>query len=449
MSSYVSFEFSLYNIQSINTKLLFFVDGVLKASYNENLENQVSEKFELSKGLRVLKWVYKHYPDTNDSQDKCNINAILITGSDEGGAPECIKCPIGFTSTIKSLECNPCPPGSSSDDGNLACIPCPNGFYSEKAGQACVECPKNTMVNQNKTACIVSDYLSLKNGTYYITSLTGIVGMNEGNPSLYCKDESMRLYCHETFYGPVLGSDNYFYLSVFNPSNFSLATYSNYDDMRKGYAFGVVSKTKIPYIESDPTQPKEECVKDYSMAVVNLGTRVDSIQETPKGFVVKYGTGSYCNVQKNKRFMTQVNFICDKVESDGWPVFQGQIDCIFAFRWKTMHACKICTSAMMIEKRSYCDNGKRTVQLFESPDCIVANGTSYKSWQEDCNINEDLIQTWPVIIGLCTLGGLLIISGIMIICFCKYKRKYNRLVEYREDGRVSEDARQIEMSDQA
>ncbi|CAG9334879.1 unnamed protein product [Blepharisma stoltei] len=434
--AYVSFNFSMKNVISYETRLLFFIDGILKGSYHQNSEGFYNYSFPLTKGIKSLKWDYRHYSvGISDPKDECKIYSIEITGSKEGGAPTCVQCPAGHISVANSDECTPCPAGTTSDDSHISCVECPKGTFSDLPGQSCTACPEYSIVNQNHTACIISDYLILKNGTYYISPLTGIQGMNEGNQSHYCNDESMKLYCHDTFYGPVMANEDYFYLSVVNPSNFSLPTYSNYDFMRKGYAFGIINKSQIPYIENDPTQPSAECVKDYSMAVVNVGSRLTSIQETPTGFVISYGAGSKCKAGLNKRFISQINFICDKTESEGWPVFQGQIDCVYAFRWKTIRACKICTSAMMIEKRSYCDNGKRTVQLYESPDCVVANGTSYKSWEEKCSVNEDLIQTWQVIVGLIFLGVLVIVSIVLCLCFCKFKRKYTKLIEYRIDDK--------------
>jgi hypothetical protein len=57
--------------------------------------------------------------------------------------------------------------------------------------------------------------------------------------------ERLQLFCHETFYGPIHGEDNFFYLSVLNPGPFDLPSYDKLDALHTGYAYGVINKTEL------------------------------------------------------------------------------------------------------------------------------------------------------------------------------------------------------------
>jgi hypothetical protein len=53
------------------------------------------------------------------------------------------------------------------------------------------------------------------------------------------------VYCHESLYGPVEGLDNFYYVSVLNPSRLDIDDYASFNITAKndlGYAFGIIEK---------------------------------------------------------------------------------------------------------------------------------------------------------------------------------------------------------------
>jgi hypothetical protein len=54
--------------------------------------------------------------------------------------------------------------------------------------------------------------------------------------------------------------------------------------------------------------------------VKSIGTTVTDIEVLQEGYVVRYGRGDQCFYEKNtKNFTSEVRFICDQEEDEGWP----------------------------------------------------------------------------------------------------------------------------------
>jgi len=90
----------------------------------------------------------------------------------------------------------------------------------------------------------------------------------------------------------------------------------------------------------------------------------------------------------------------------------------------------------MVEIRSRCFDDYRWVELIEGPTCTMVVGQQYMVWMEPCSYTEELINTWPVFIGLSVILGILFCCLFIFSCFCKAKRRYQRLIEYRASNQV-------------
>ena len=48
---------------------------------------------------------------------------------------------------------------------------------------------------------------------------------------------------------------------------------------------------------------------------------------------------------------------------------------------------------------------------------------------EECSTFGDVIKTWQVILGVIAIAFLLVAVGCALICFCRVKRRYQKLVD--------------------
>lgn len=441
-NAYIQFIYSVSNTQSADTRLLFSIDGVVYGSYKDPVVMQITDKFPLAKGARVLRWIYRHFPaGVTDTEDLAKIHNIVITGSNEGGAPSCITCPDGSVSPARSGQCIDCPAGSSSNVDKSQCVVCKDNDYSDRAGSICMPCPDQTYSNADHSYCLISNDLIFNKGKIHVQELSGISQGKEGYVAGICELERLEFYCHETFYGPVTGNNNYFYISVGNPGSLVFPTYSRLDKHNKGYVYGVMNKKDLQIRESELEIPDNTCQDEFSRMVVNLGSRMHSVNATDLGFKIKYTDGALCKLSGEIAYSTEVEFICDKYEGEGWPIYQGQIDCDLKFLWRTKYACRMCNPFNMIEIKGICDDGEREVHLSETADCRMVDSNTTYSWTEECNATAEVIETWPMILGLSILLVMLALSLVLFGCFCKVRNQYQQLIEYRE-----EDPQGIELS---
>jgi hypothetical protein len=61
--------------------------------------------------------------------DNCYIHNIVIYGTKEGGASQCLECPDGFFSEASWPLCEPCPPGRVSTPDHTTCNKCPANHF--------------------------------------------------------------------------------------------------------------------------------------------------------------------------------------------------------------------------------------------------------------------------------------------------------------------------------
>lgn len=89
--------------------------------------------------------------------------------------------------------------------------------------------------------CVGDEMLTFENEMFNLQNITGITSGVEGYSSGICARKKLELYCHDTFYGPIPGSENFFYLSLLNPSVPNLPNYYKYDNITwPYYAIGVL-----------------------------------------------------------------------------------------------------------------------------------------------------------------------------------------------------------------
>lgn len=399
-------------MESSGSYLTFSIDGVVKQVFNTTTSFQTTEQIIVEPGLRHLSWKYYHHGRKN-RQDKAFLTNVTISGSDEGGAPDCLDCNDGFVSKAGSRYCTMCGLGKTSDKLHSQCIKCPDNTINNKLAGKCVECPEMTYPNTDKTACIGEDNLYFQETTYFIQNISKI---QDGHGM--CSSESMQKYCFGNFFGPVLHTNDSFYLSVLNPGKFYYPDASYEGSFDLGYIYQLQPISDI----------SDKC--NNLNRLLNLGTQVQHIEPTSTGFRIAYSEGDSC---MNSSYSSEINFRCDKSEYYGWPVLRSISDCHYIFEWNTRFGCHVCNLEDLERVESNCYEGFKKAMLKESEECIMLQDSI--QWNISCSVVEVVVESTAFKASMGALGCVLVLLGVIGIVFLRMKRKYNKLLEYRASPR--------------
>lgn len=348
----VSFSYQFFNRSSGSFEL--HVDGKLHKSLKSATVS--NETLALPSGVHFVQLVYISF----EGYEEVRIFSVGVQGSRLGGAEECISCESGFVSSEGSGECSPCPAGFTSDVQHSECVQCAEGFYSLSEGQSCVACPSGTVSNSNHTGCVVDSVLTLASSSYFIYALANMNSTSEVEN--VCSSLSSRLYCYQTFYGPVNSQSGDYYLSILNPSALTLPSFSHSAPGRPGYCFGFF--TQKNGVSADE---RESC--SQVTRVKNFGQEVKAVSETREGLLVEYENGDLC--ENGLRYNSSVNIICDKAEEYGWPSVSSYDECSVSFTWKTKYGCRVCQENELKNVTGLCKDGYREITQLEGSDCIL------------------------------------------------------------------------------
>jgi hypothetical protein len=343
---------------------------------------------------------------------------------------KCLECPSGYISSDGSETCLPCPAGHSSNDKHDACIECPGIQYSETSGTTCKECPQHTRLNANSTSCVGLRFVAFDESTYYISNLTGIYENGTQTIPDICSRSSYQLYCYNTFYGPIEGSGKIFYLSLLNPSLLTMSQYPSLDNLSYGYGYAILKKGDLQYSPMNINSTTSLCSNSDNV-LVNIGTSVASLQDNNDGMTILYKNGSVSDPKTGAKFSSSIQLVCDKEQEVGWPVLTSYNSSHFSFIWKNRYGCPICQPEDMLTVEGWCSEGFRWVSMFEGKNCIFVGDRNYLSWKEPCDVTEEIIGTWPFILGFVAFMLVCGLTVLITVCFCKTRRKYRRLIEAR------------------
>ena len=408
-----------FNYQFLNYAggdLEIYVNGELWGNLNSTANDTVS--IQLSTGNNTLQWVY--WP-ANRTSEEVRIYDIKIHGSDEGGSTTCLKCPVGSISTKGQTRCTTCNPGGTSNLNSTQCMQCPSDYYSAKPGK-CMKCPPGTIHNKNHTACVGTEYAYFNGVTMFLSNITGRGAIEGQYYKGICEMPSSKLYCYQTFYGPLASSNKEFYISVLNPAEIALPGASFLYNQSSAYAFAVAKRSTLSKVREDTTTGCND-----QEVVISLGSTVSAVNIVNGNLKIEYANGDVCDNAGNTYGMS-LNIYCEKSAGIGWPAYYSENGCSFNFVWNSKFGCPVCLFEEMPEVVSQCYDGKRKYTKVEGDYCIVPFGNDL-SWVEDCREMEDYIYSWPMMVGFSLLTGLIILGIISGGCYCKYHRGYRRLTE--------------------
>jgi hypothetical protein len=421
-NAYIMFRFELVG----NVQLLITIDGVLISTFT-NKDSQ-DQKILLEKGERQIKWTCKHSKSTDE---KCLIFEILINGSDEGGAINCIECDNGYYSQGQQDECFACGLGFTHNPDKSSCIQCENNTYSDEPG-LCKMCQEPTISDDSHKYCKLPSEFQISDKQFSLQKLIGKNGKSD-----YCSQPSMELSCHQSFFGPVQSQDEFFYISVGQPSIPELPTFPS-ASKDFSYIFGVLNKNDLTLEEQQMFKPNNSCSFDYTRIIVNLGSTIKNFEISENGFKLVYTGGDLCT--ENEAFEAEVEFYCEKSEVEGWPIFVNRTGCKFYFVWPTIHGCSICNEGQVVYKKGSCEDGHRTVHILPNSSCVFEDFSYIKVKKEKCKSGPFYTET--IFMVGCVFGVLLLIL-LAILCYftIRTKIRYTRLDTFEDSASIgSEDA---------
>jgi hypothetical protein len=417
--------FFTFKVSGPATKFQFVVNG--KKVFEKIGFGEGSEKFLLKVGENSFKWICEHFQKDVES---CEISRIVVDGCVNGGAQYCLDCPNGLISEEGSDSCERCEVGMTSNGNHTKCVDCPERSFMDVNG-ICKDCPEGLNASTHHKSCVLSsEMLRIENETYVLKNFSG----TPGESPFYCSEQKLQMFCYGTFYGPAQGDDHYFYISVLNPSQIYMPSYTQLSKS-SGYAFGIINYAALGLDYFNLNKPGDGCNITSSKVVANLGSEISVLQNDKdygSGFKVRYSEGDRCT--NSSRFSTLIHFACNKEDEEGWPILLKYEDCEFHFYWPTVHACHVCTESTVIVHNSTCQDGKKTVHTFESSSCIFENRINYIEKIENCNYSQ-VYKTWPFILSLLLSGIMLFVVTLTIILACKKRSGYKKLIQYRMEGK--------------
>lgn len=382
--AYVAF---VYTIEGRNHSCILSmeVDAFEVLKYSESSLLQTSSAIPLTRGIRKITLRLR----TLDASARTvvYVHHLNILGAREGAAVLCRQCPEGFVSADQASDCKPCAAGWTSMQGQR-CEFCDAKSFAPSAGSACLPCPYLTVSSEDRTACVAPDYLPSGSRVIAIHELS----RTSGFPGI-CNKTSVRMYCRDSFYGPVQGRDAQFFVSILNP--------------------GVTGK-----------QSAYAYASRGSGEVVSLGSRVEKV-EAGSGFVnISYWQGSVCG---DGSYYSTIQLQCDKEAGEGWLVGDWKNQCHAEFKWRSSYACKVCEEEDLLRMTSVCQDGYR-IETYREPHNCIPQKAHPRQLRISCSVTEDL-STWPALTGIVLFAFLLPLTFILLLCYIRFKRRYIELVE--------------------
>ena len=424
-NSYFQLSWSMRRNHTSGSQLLVEVDGNLEKILKTDDYKAVSNEIPLAQGGRVIRLVYHH---AGTQEDWCTVHWLAIRGSDSGGSPKCEECRVGTYSPLGSALCSLCPAGQTSNGEKSACVKCPDNAYSDIAGNpfGCTPCTAHTVPNLDRTTCIGSQNITFGHSLYPLENLTGLRTGREGYVQGLCSKEKFALFCNGPFYGPIRTPKGEYYTSVLNPAHLSLEAFSHFDNQTLGYAYGVINREELPL--TGLKVPDASCASDSSKLIVNLGSQVASVNVGGLGFNISYVSGAKCNEVTS--YSSDLIFLCDKKEGDGFPELLEATECHYSFVWKSRLACPLCGPNDLSIVRGACSEGVRYVYYVEGRNCTLHSQDRESLYMiESCTVIGEVLGTTIALVVIAILTFLTLVSLIVFGCFCKVSSQYRRLLQ--------------------
>jgi hypothetical protein len=408
-----------YYLNSSHSRIDVYVDGHMQETWQRTGRNLAS--IELVEGQHDVEWVFW---TLSNVLVEGRIYFIEILGSDQGTALGCQTCDEAHIGP-DGVKCVKCPAGHKADGLGQDCVLCPSDFYSVNEGENCTSCPSSSYAGINRTYCLGRSMVKSAGLQYYLGNITGTGHAEQVYSNGICRLPSSKLYCKQTFYGPLPGENKDFYVSIINPSQLDLYSIPHLFNKTFGYAFGLFDQEELSH---EKLSFDDTCLD--KRVIVNMGKRYKGLFKTENGVSFVYTDGDLCT-HTGKRFETVVDLVCDKSTGIGWPSFNSSNECTYNFIWKSKYGCPVCAFKKLKTVAGECVGGTRNFKKVENEDCIIPYSFTIE-WNSSCSEAAEALATTEMIAGLALLGLLTIVGIVSTVCFFKYKHGYEVLAQDTE-----------------
>ncbi|CDW84817.1 UNKNOWN [Stylonychia lemnae] len=384
-----------------------------------------NQRFEIFYKLEKFSNSSLDYFNITVNKRRVLITKIILVGSKHHnmGATRCLKCPTVifnvnkhfqsfFSDQAKSDTCRACPQKMTSTNGN-DCVKCPEDRFSFGPGSLCFGCPENTYVSENQTHCVPNGHLLQLSKTqsafnvqqpfvYHLSQFSSKLN-NESNTDPNSADyrvcKGMGQFCQHGYFGPIYSNiktaeDDYFFKNQFFVSPTALSDFWKISDielelsqddrnsfLHNSFIIGLYDQNAVEHYSTLQSPGLgDKCPSNLQgknqRIVKSLGTNIRSISIQDNAFTVHYNHGDLCFYDQNqKRFQSEIKFVCDHNEDEGWPILikpktQDAL-CNVQFVWKSKYACRQCFISEVSSLKGPCIAGERKVQLQATNECLL------------------------------------------------------------------------------
>eukprot|EP00347_Sterkiella_histriomuscorum_P001733 403370894 len=519
--------------ERVDTTLYLSMNLFIIENINKNFQNQrIQIDYELSNftlGVDEVNITINKNVQSSEAS-KVTITRIIIVGTlqENEGAITCNQCPSGFINQHdKQEQCSPCNSGYTSNKMHLECSQCPENMFSFNIGSECQLCPENTEASKSKQNCQVMNHLltlakvhglnnaplvyhalAFSTNPSYDFSKTSSISQSQTNVlqnPRYNICQKQGQFCEHQYFGPVLANirsdtdqlfKNQFYISPLTRSNFTKISEADFELSKEekesfnpnSFITGLFDTSLVEHYSTLQGPGLENAcpssLQGQNQRVIkSLGSNIKQVELQKQGFTVKYNNGDDCFYDKNQRkFSSEIRFICDLDESDGWPVLlmpnndekvHNSYDlCHPVFEWKSKFACRHCLKNETTLIQGLCNWNYREVKVEPSDTCMVYSEKYldemndkkllkgfftekllretliFGAPQESCVLFEDFMQNQQLMIGIAgiviTMLILFMACGVILCRYKKLKTDYYEKIQLIRDGAVEDGRNNLE-----
>ena len=112
--------------------------------------------------------------------------------------------------------------------------------------------------------------------------------------------------------------------------------------------------------------------------IKSLGTTVKEVDVDYDKYIIKYADGDECFYNTNLTFTSELHFVCDHDEEEGWPRQKvkyndsTQNQCNLIFEWRSKYACRHCLYHEVTNVEGPCSwNYRREITQTPSKNCMI------------------------------------------------------------------------------
>lgn len=279
------------------------------------------------------------------------ISYLGISGTVEGGASECLPCPVGSVSSGSVSSCSLCPAGTTNNTLSTECTNCPENTFNDRVGSYCIPCGSGTWSGPGSSECLTDcQYHYDANTVYDLTPLNS-----------------------SSMYGPIDAKGHTFFLNVCHRENTNRTCFDEMGESTRSYACQIFPGNGWSYDIGR--------VLSYNPYV------------NPRGGVelaYSFGNAAYgCNGGRS----TVLSLICDPLAGMGQLKPKDPVEsplCHYRFEWTSLYACPLCSSFDYDFQYTECVGGLQSKIYFWKDDPkLCRDGVSLPPREDNipCTIN--------------------------------------------------------------